>query len=71
MIFPVAELVSFLSQYVELEVGDVIETGTPAGIGWRREPRATLRPGQEVEIRIEPIGVLRNPVQAEAAAVGA
>jgi 2-keto-4-pentenoate hydratase/2-oxohepta-3-ene-1,7-dioic acid hydratase in catechol pathway len=71
MIFPVAELVSFLSQYVELEVGDVIETGTPAGVGWSRRPRATLRPGQEVEVRIHPIGVLRNSVQAEAAAVGA
>lgn len=70
MIFPVAELVSFLSQYVDLEVGDVIETGTPAGVGWSRQPRATLRPGQEVEVRIEPIGVLRNPVQAEAAAGG-
>ncbi|MGA8426969.1 MAG: fumarylacetoacetate hydrolase family protein [Candidatus Dormiibacterota bacterium] len=71
MIFPVAELVSFLSQYVELEVGDVIETGTPAGVGWSRNPRATLQPGQEVEVRIQPIGVLRNPVEAEAAAVGA
>jgi 2-keto-4-pentenoate hydratase/2-oxohepta-3-ene-1,7-dioic acid hydratase in catechol pathway len=70
MIFPIAELVSFLSQYVDLEVGDVIETGTPAGVGWRRQPKATLRPGQEVEVRIEPIGVLRNPVQAEAATGG-
>jgi 2-keto-4-pentenoate hydratase/2-oxohepta-3-ene-1,7-dioic acid hydratase in catechol pathway len=70
MIFPVAELVSFISQYVDLEVGDVIETGTPAGVGWHRTPKATLQPGQEVEVRIESIGVLRNPVQAEAAAEG-
>jgi 2-keto-4-pentenoate hydratase/2-oxohepta-3-ene-1,7-dioic acid hydratase in catechol pathway len=70
MIFPVAELVSFLSRYVDLEVGDVIETGTPAGVGWSRQPKATLRPGQDVEVRIEPIGVLRNPVQAEAAPRG-
>jgi 2-keto-4-pentenoate hydratase/2-oxohepta-3-ene-1,7-dioic acid hydratase in catechol pathway len=70
MIFPIAELVSFLSQYLDLEVGDVIETGTPAGVGWRRQPKATLQPGQEVEVRIEPIGVLRNPVWAEAATEG-
>jgi 5-carboxymethyl-2-hydroxymuconate isomerase len=70
MIFPIAELVGFLSQYLDLEVGDVIETGTPAGVGWTRRPKATLRPGQEVEVRIEPIGVLRNPVRAEAAIEG-
>lgn len=70
MIFPVAELVSFLSQYVDLEVGDVIETGTPAGVGWSRRPRAMLQPGQEVEVRINPIGALRNPVQAEAVIQG-
>ena len=61
---------SFLSQYLDLEVGDVIETGTPAGVGWRRQPRATLQAGQEVEVRIDPIGVLRNPVRAEAATEG-
>lgn len=71
MIFQVAELVSFLSQYLDLEVGDVIETGTPAGVGWSRRPRAMLQPGQEVEVRIDPIGVLRNPVQTEAATSGA
>ncbi len=65
MIFPVAHLISFLSQYVELEVGDVIETGTPAGVGWSRRPPAMLQPGHEVEVRIERVGVLRNPVVAE------
>jgi len=65
MIFSVAQLISFLSDYIELAVGDVIETGTPAGIGWQRQPKAMLQPGQDVEIRIEPIGKLRNPVQAE------
>ncbi|MGA7172857.1 MAG: fumarylacetoacetate hydrolase family protein [Candidatus Dormiibacterota bacterium] len=65
MIFSVAELISFLSDYVDLEVGDVIETGTPAGIGWQRKPRAMLLAGQDVEVRIEPIGKLHNTVQAE------
>ncbi len=70
MIFPVAQLVSFLSEYIELEVGDVIETGTPSGIGWRRSPKAMLQPGQDVEVRIEPIGRLSNPVRAEEAPLG-
>lgn len=70
MIFSVAKLVSFLSEYVELEVGDVIETGTPGGVGWSRKPRAMLHPGQEVEVRIEPIGSLRNPVLVEAVGRG-
>lgn len=70
MIFSVAKLVSFLSEYVELVPGDVIETGTPAGVGWQRKPKAMLRPGQDVEVSIEPIGVLRNPVQAEETSPG-
>jgi 2-keto-4-pentenoate hydratase/2-oxohepta-3-ene-1,7-dioic acid hydratase in catechol pathway len=70
MIFSVAQLINFLSEYVELEVGDVIETGTPAGVGWSRQPKAMLHPGQEVGVRIEPIGALRNPVQAEETARG-
>ncbi len=65
MIFPVATLISFLSGYLELATGDVIETGTPAGIGWRRKPRATLRAGQQVEVRIDPIGRLLNSVRNE------
>jgi 5-carboxymethyl-2-hydroxymuconate isomerase len=65
MIFSVAELISFLSQYIDLGVGDVIETGTPAGIGWKRKPKAMLQPGQDVEVRIEPIGRLRNSVHVE------
>ncbi len=70
MIFSVAQLINFLSEYVELEVGDVIETGTPAGVGWSRQPKAMLHPGQEVGVRIEPIGTLRNPVQVEETARG-
>jgi len=70
MIFSVAQLISFLSDYVDLEVGDVIETGTPAGVGWHRQPRAMLLAGQDVEVRIEPIGRLRNTVQAEVSGPG-
>lgn len=59
MIFDVATLVAFCSEHMTLEVGDVISTGTPAGVG-------NLAPGDVVEIEIEGIGVLKNPVIARA-----
>ncbi len=62
MIFPVAELVSFLSQGTTLLPGTVILTGTPEGVGFARKPPVWLLPGMEVEMEIEGIGVLRNPV---------
>ena len=65
MIFPVAALVSILSDSVTLEPGDVIVTGTPAGIGHARKPPIYLHAGDDVEAEIEGIGVLRNPVEAE------
>ena len=58
LIFPVARLVSYLSQSITLRGGDVIITGTPSGIG-------PLQPGDVVEIEIEGVGVLRNPVVRE------
>lgn len=57
LIFDVATLVAFCSQYMTLEAGDVISTGTPAGVG-------NIEPGDVVEVDIEGIGVLRNPVVA-------
>lgn len=57
LIFDVATLISFCSHHMTLEVGDVISTGTPSGVG-------NLSPGDEVEVEIEGIGVLRNPVIA-------
>jgi 2-keto-4-pentenoate hydratase/2-oxohepta-3-ene-1,7-dioic acid hydratase in catechol pathway len=50
---------------VTLEPGDVVATGTPAGVGFARKPPRYLRPGDEVSIRVEGIGELRNPVVAE------
>ena len=60
LLFDVPELVSYLSQSITLEPGDIIITGTPAGIG-------PVVPGDTMEIEIEGIGVLRNPVVAESA----
>lgn len=62
MLFPVAELISRLSMAFTLEPGDIVATGTPAGVGWFREPRRLLRQGDEVVVEIEGIGALRNTV---------
>ena len=65
MIFGVAHLVWACSQYFILEPGDVIITGTPGGVGYARTPPVWMKPGDVVEIEIEGIGVLRNPIAAE------
>ncbi|MDD2629291.1 MAG: fumarylacetoacetate hydrolase family protein, partial [Limnochordia bacterium] len=65
MIFPIPELISYLSRLFTLEVGDVIATGTPSGVGFARRPPIFLQDGDLVEIEIEGIGVLRNPVVKE------
>jgi acylpyruvate hydrolase len=64
MIFGVAETISFLSQIMTLEVGDIIATGTPAGVGASRTPPLFLDPGDVVEVEADGIGTLRNPVGA-------
>ncbi|HEY7197169.1 MAG TPA: fumarylacetoacetate hydrolase family protein [Gaiellaceae bacterium] len=60
LIFPVAELVAFLSSWCTLEPGDLIFTGTPGGVGDSREPPRYLRPGNVVETEIEGVGSMRN-----------
>ena len=65
LIFGVPELIEYLSSMITLEPGDIISTGTPAGVGLGRTPPRWLRPGEEVLIEIEKIGTLRNPVIAE------
>ncbi len=64
MIFPVAEVIAFASQLMTLEPGDVVLTGTPAGVGAARRPPRWLGDGDVVEVEIEAIGRLRNPVRA-------
>jgi len=63
MIFDVADLIHYASHIFTLEPGDVIATGTPAGVGHGKNIK--LQPGDVVEIEIENVGVLRNPVKAE------
>lgn len=64
MIFSVAEIVAFASRDTVLEPGDLIATGTPAGIGMMREPAVFLTDGDEVVVSIDGVGELRNPVRA-------
>ena len=62
LIFGVDEIISFASQTMTLEAGDLILTGTPAGVGVFREPQRLLEPGDEVTIEIDGVGSLTNPV---------
>jgi acylpyruvate hydrolase len=65
MVFGVPFLVSYISSLATLEPGDVILTGTPAGIGCNRRPPVFLRPGDQVSVTIGGLGTLTNPVVAE------
>jgi 2-keto-4-pentenoate hydratase/2-oxohepta-3-ene-1,7-dioic acid hydratase in catechol pathway len=67
MIFPVAEIIAYVSSFTRLSPGDVIATGTPGGVGAKRQPPVWLKPGDVVEIDIAGVGVLRNGVIDEAA----
>ncbi len=68
MIFDVATQIEYCSAFTRLEPGDVIVTGTPGGVGAKREPPLWLKPGDTVEVEIDRVGLLRNGVADEAAA---
>lgn len=63
MVFSVAELIAFCSSSFTLRPGDVITTGTPAGVGVAREPKAFLRPGDRVRVEIPELGVLEHAIR--------
>jgi 2-keto-4-pentenoate hydratase/2-oxohepta-3-ene-1,7-dioic acid hydratase in catechol pathway len=65
MIFDVKHLVSYISHNKTLRPGDVIMTGTPEGVGVARDPKVFLKPGDRIEVEIEGVGTLANPVRAE------
>jgi 2-keto-4-pentenoate hydratase/2-oxohepta-3-ene-1,7-dioic acid hydratase in catechol pathway len=64
LIFNVNYLIDYLSHIFALEPGDVITTGTPAGVGWFRNPSRFLKPGDSVRVELEKVGVLENSVVA-------
>lgn len=66
LIFTVADLIAYISTFTELVSGDVIVTGTPGGVGNYREPPVFMKQGDRIEVEISEIGVLANPIVAEA-----
>ena len=62
MMFPIPALIAFVSTWTTLEVGDVIVTGTPGGVGARRTPPLWMKPGDKVEIEIDKVGILENSI---------
>ena len=69
LIFSVPVIVAYISKFTPLYPGDVIATGTPGGVGDRREPPVYMKDGDIVEVEIDRIGILRNVVQTDAHAV--
>jgi 2-keto-4-pentenoate hydratase/2-oxohepta-3-ene-1,7-dioic acid hydratase in catechol pathway len=67
MIFPVARLIEYVTAFMTLEPGDVIATGTPAGVGAFRKPPQWLQPDDQVRIEISGIGILANRIGADRA----
>jgi 2-keto-4-pentenoate hydratase/2-oxohepta-3-ene-1,7-dioic acid hydratase in catechol pathway len=65
LLFTIPELVSYISSFIVLRPGDVIVTGTPAGVGSSREPKLWMKPGDTVEVTVPGIGTLANPVTDE------
>jgi acylpyruvate hydrolase len=66
LVFDVQTLIVLLSEVFTLEAGDLIVTGTPAGVGMARDPKLWMRPGDVCEVEISDLGVLRNPVAKQA-----
>jgi len=65
MIFSVPVVINYLSAFTQLEPGDVIATGTPGGVGFKRTPPLFMRAGDRIEVEIERVGLLANSVQAD------
>lgn len=66
LIFKIPELIAYLSSVFTLETGDIVSTGTPAGVGFARKPQVLLKPGDQMVVKVEGLGELANPVVGEA-----
>jgi 2-keto-4-pentenoate hydratase/2-oxohepta-3-ene-1,7-dioic acid hydratase in catechol pathway len=64
LVFSVPKLIEYYSQFYLFKPGDVITTGSPSGVGYGRQPRLFMRPGDVVEVEVQGVGVLRNSIQA-------
>ncbi|MFM0395122.1 fumarylacetoacetate hydrolase family protein [Paraburkholderia phytofirmans] len=67
MVFDIETLISTISEAITLEAGDIIVTGTPSGVGWAREPKLLMKPGDVCEVTVEGFVPLRNPIVREPA----
>lgn len=65
LIFPIPRLITYISTFMTLEPGDLIATGTPEGVGFRRTPPLFMQPGDVLEVEVSGVGVLRTPVITE------
>lgn len=64
-IFNIPAVIEYISAFTRLSPGDVIATGTPGGVGFKRDPQVFMKPGDEIEVEIEGIGLLHNTIQPE------
>jgi 2-keto-4-pentenoate hydratase/2-oxohepta-3-ene-1,7-dioic acid hydratase in catechol pathway len=64
LVFSVPQLIEYYSRFYLLRPGDVITTGSPSGVGFGRNPKVFMKPGDVVEVEVKQIGVLRNPIEA-------
>jgi 2-keto-4-pentenoate hydratase/2-oxohepta-3-ene-1,7-dioic acid hydratase in catechol pathway len=64
LVFSVPKLIEYYSQFYLFRPGDVITTGSPSGVGFGRNPKVFMKPGDVVEVEVQQIGVLRNPIKA-------
>ena len=65
MIHSIPRQINYISTFIDLEPGDVIVTGTPGGVGNKRTPPLYMKHGDVVEIEVDAVGILRNPVRDE------
>jgi 2-keto-4-pentenoate hydratase/2-oxohepta-3-ene-1,7-dioic acid hydratase in catechol pathway len=63
--FDIPDLIAYLSTIIDLAPGDVIATGTPSGVGLFRDPKVFMKPGDVIEVEIDGIGTLSNPITDE------
>ena len=63
LIFKLPKIIAYFSQWYRFQAGDIVTTGSPAGVGFGRDPKLFMKPGDEIEIEIEKIGILSNTIE--------